>query len=115
MFPMVFHDNFRIVLNGSRGSRVSGAPPGGLALRSSDQCSQISHCSDILARAGEVLAVVSQLPRAAPEQNQGSRDLLPLEPTRPRPVGHTGIQGGIRITYSDTLRLIVAESAKLLH
>ena len=82
-------------------------------LGSSDQCSRTPHCGDTLARAGDVLALVPQHASAAPEQVQGLRDLRPLEPTRLIPVGRTGVRGGIWVTYSDALQLVMAESPEL--
>lgn len=71
------------------------------------------HGGDPLARAGDVLVLVPQLPSAAPEQDQGLRDLRPLEPTRLMPVGRTGVRGGIWVTYSDILQLVLAESPEV--
>ncbi|PZS24102.1 MAG: hypothetical protein DLM60_01150 [Pseudonocardiales bacterium] len=69
---------------------------------------------DMLARAGDVLTLVSQLPSAAPGQSHDSRDLVsPLEPTLPILVGCIGVRGGIWVTYSDALQLILAESLEL--
>src|ERR1700710_1558265 len=77
-------------------------------------CSRIPHCGDTLARAGDVLALVSQLPSATPGQGHGSRDLVnPLEPARPIPLGRTGVRGGIWVAYGDALQLVLAESLEL--
>jgi hypothetical protein len=84
------------------------------ALGSSDQCSRTPHCGDTLARAGDVLALVSQLPSTAPGQSHGSRNLIsPFELTRPIFVGQAGVGGGIGITYSDALQPVLAESLEL--
>jgi hypothetical protein len=71
------------------------------------------HGGDPLTRAGDVLALVPQFPSAAPEQAQALRDLRPLEPALPMPVGRTGVRGGIWVTYSDMLQLVLAESPEL--
>src|SRR5947209_7295958 len=80
-------------------------------------CSRIPHYGDTLARAGDVLALVSQLPSATPGQGHGSRDLVnPLEPARPIPLGRTGVRGGrggIWVAYGDGLQLVLAESLEL--
>jgi hypothetical protein len=69
---------------------------------------------DTLARAGDVLALVSQFPSAAPEQSHGSRDLIsPPEPTLPILLGCIGVRGGIWVTYSDALQLVLAKSPEL--
>jgi hypothetical protein len=77
----------------TRGSCLEALRLGG----SSAQCSQTPHCGNTLTRAGDVLALVSQLPSATLGQSHGSRDLVsPLEPTHPIPVGHTGARVGSR-------------------
>jgi hypothetical protein len=53
---------------------------------------------DHLACAGEVLALVSQLPGARPVQGQGGGGLVsPLELAGLIPVGCTGVRGGVRV------------------
>jgi hypothetical protein len=77
-------------------------------------CSRTAHCGDTLARASNVLALVSQLPSATPGQSHRSRDLVsPLELTLPIPVGRTGVRGGIWVTYNNALQLVLAESLEL--
>jgi hypothetical protein len=94
---------------GGHGSVIAAS---GVALRLrfclyglSDQCLRTPHCGDTLARAGEVLALVSQLPSAAPAQSHGSGDLVsPLKPALPIFVGCIGVRGGIWVRTASKSR-----------
>jgi hypothetical protein len=73
--------------------------------------SRTVHGGNPLTRAGYVLALVSPLPSAAPEQDLGLRDLVsPLERALPVSLGRIEVRGGIRITYRDVLQLVLAKS-----
>jgi hypothetical protein len=69
------------------------------------------HGGDLLARAGEVLALVPQHPSAGPGQDQGLRGLVkPHELAGSIPVGRTGVLDRTRVTYSDALQFVLAEA-----